>query len=76
MKFSYEKKFKKKDITSVCSNDPKMLQVLLFNAERNWAHGMEIKQKMVEKQNNRAKHHIRRKFRRAVNWAAQLHKST
>ncbi len=59
MKFTFEKKFKKKDITSVCKNDPRMLLVLLYGTERAWAHAMEMKQKLaLGTINRRAKYHI------------------
>lgn len=47
MKFSFGKRYQSKNIVDERKNDPKMLQVLLFNAEKNWAHAMFIKSSMT-----------------------------
>ncbi len=45
MKFSYTKgrQFIKKSVEIEKKDNPKMLQVLLFNAERLWAYAMDLK---------------------------------
>jgi hypothetical protein len=55
-----------------------MLQVLLFNSERNWAHAMEIKQKaqLDKDRNSRRKFFITKKFRKAEKWAQKLKEQT
>lgn len=53
MNFSFGKRFHKKAIQDdikvfayfyFFQNDPRVLQVLLFRAEKNWAHAMSLKQ--------------------------------
>jgi len=47
MKFSYGKKYHNLDITKEKENDPKILHVLLYNAEKHWAHAMTLKSQMT-----------------------------
>eukprot|EP00828_Plagiopyla_frontata_P047580 TRINITY_DN8839_c0_g1_i15.p1 TRINITY_DN8839_c0_g1~~TRINITY_DN8839_c0_g1_i15.p1 ORF type:complete len:375 (+),score=68.00 TRINITY_DN8839_c0_g1_i15:167-1291(+) len=78
MKFTYTKgrQFIKKDIQVDKNDNPKMVQVLLFNAERLWAYAMDLKQKLTNdtqmKENRRLKFHIRRKLAKAIKWAKIL----
>lgn len=55
--------------------NPRSLEVLLYNAEKNWVHGNEIKDinknKKISK-GNKNKHTIIKKFRRALDWAKRL----
>ncbi len=43
MKFSYGKRYAKKNIVQEAKNDPRILQYLLYNAEKNWAYAMYLK---------------------------------
>jgi signal recognition particle subunit SRP68 len=47
MKFSYGKKYHTLDITKERQNDPKLLHVLLYNAERHWSYAMALKSQMT-----------------------------
>lgn len=53
-----------------------MLQVLLFNAEKNWAHANEVKStdnaKLKKTRGSRAKYTIINKLKRSVVWAKKL----
>lgn len=50
------------------------LQILLFTAERNWAHAINFKNINVAKQgkDSRQKFHARKKFKKAVKSAQEL----
>ncbi|KAL4429755.1 hypothetical protein ABPG74_004392 [Tetrahymena malaccensis] len=74
MKFSHEKKYQKKQIHIERLNDPKMLQVLLFKIENNWAYAMDLKQIMQDSKDGAARkqHHVNKKMAKALKWAQLL----
>lgn len=78
MKFSYGKgKFVKKPIsldTVREIKDSRVLYVLLYNAERNWAYAQSLKQEFSNtgSKNNRLLQHVKRKLAKAQQWAKTL----
>jgi hypothetical protein len=53
MKFSYGKRFSKKSIVEDQKNDPRILQYLLYNAEKNWAFAMYLKSQAAIESNKK-----------------------
>ncbi|CAK86775.1 unnamed protein product (macronuclear) [Paramecium tetraurelia] len=77
MQFTHGKRFQKKVIQDVVKNDPRVLQVLLYQAEKNWAHAMTLKQLInsgVNKKINKrqVKVYLVKKFKRAIQYSKQL----
>jgi signal recognition particle subunit SRP68 len=75
VKFGTRMKFVKKDIAKERPDDNKILQVLLFNAEKNWAYANETKYSITRKasQKSRARFFSIKKLKKAVEWASRLH---
>lgn len=69
-------KFTKKVIEDERPDDSRVLQVLLFNAEKNWAHANQVKSeqsaKLKKTKGSRAKFTIINKLKRAAQWAKRL----
>ncbi|KRX05044.1 hypothetical protein PPERSA_06678 [Pseudocohnilembus persalinus] len=78
LKFSFGKgkKFEYKDITEQVPNDPKILQVLLYEIEHDWAYAMDIRQIMDSspEEFNRKKFHVAKKILKAYKRAQKLDK--
>lgn len=79
MNFRYstpKTKFSKKIIEKERAEDSRVLQVLLFNAEKNWAHANQVKTeqnaKLKKTKGSRAKFTIINKLKRAAQWAKRL----
>ena len=78
MKFTYGKgKFIKKPISLDAVReikDPRLLYVILYNAERNWAYAQSLKQEFSNtgSKNNRLLQHVKRKLAKAQQWAKLL----
>lgn len=68
-------KFVKRDIAKEKPDDSKILQILLFNAEKNWAFASESKFSATRKasQKSRARFYAIKKLVKAVQWAKKLH---
>jgi signal recognition particle subunit SRP68 len=75
IKYGTKMKFIKKDITKEYAHDSKILQVLLFNAEKNWALANETKFSTARKpsQKSRARFFSIKKYAKALEWAKKLH---
>jgi signal recognition particle subunit SRP68 len=43
LKFTHGRKYQKKKIEIEKKNDPRILQILLFKSEHEWAYAMDIK---------------------------------
>ena len=69
-------KFIRKDIVKEKPNDSKTLQLILFNAEKNWAFANETKLSQSRKasQKARARFYSIKKLKRALFWARELKK--
>mmetsp|Transcript_21376 Transcript_21376/g.24842 ORF Transcript_21376/g.24842 Transcript_21376/m.24842 type:complete len:635 (-) Transcript_21376:177-2081(-) len=80
MKFTYGKgKFLKKPIsleTVQEIKDPRILHVVLYNAERNWAYAQSLKQEFSNtgSKNTRLLQHVKRKLLKAQHWSKLLEK--
>jgi len=74
VKFGTKMKFIRKDILKEKPDDSKILQVLLFNAEKNWAFANETKFSANRKasQKSRARFYSIKKLAKAVEWAKKL----
>ena len=70
-------KFHVKEWNEATSDDPTLLQIYLFNAERCWAFAQNLKQEAAQDEeiNNRRKFCIRKKFKKAYQWAEKLLKT-
>ena len=69
-------KFIRKDVVKEKPNDSKTLQLILFNAEKNWAFANETKLSQSRKasQKARARFYSINKLKRALFWARELKK--
>jgi len=67
-------KFIHKDLLREKPNDARTLQLLLFNADKNWSIANETKFSQARKQSqkSRARFVSIKKLTRAVNWASKL----
>eukprot|EP00201_Polytomella_parva_P016722 CAMPEP_0175068922 /NCGR_PEP_ID=MMETSP0052_2-20121109/17928_1 /TAXON_ID=51329 ORGANISM="Polytomella parva, Strain SAG 63-3" /NCGR_SAMPLE_ID=MMETSP0052_2 /ASSEMBLY_ACC=CAM_ASM_000194 /LENGTH=440 /DNA_ID=CAMNT_0016335979 /DNA_START=213 /DNA_END=1532 /DNA_ORIENTATION=- len=65
-------KYQKRKIELHKINDSKHLQILLFSAERAWAHAMDLKQATERVPDHRQRNHLARRLARASRWAAEL----
>jgi hypothetical protein len=74
IKYGNKTKFTKKDVLKEKPNDLKILQVLLFNSEKNWAFANETKFSQTRKasQKSRARFFAIKKLRKALIWAKKL----
>lgn len=74
IKHGNKTKFLRKDYLKERPNDSKTLQLLLFNAEKNWAAANETKfsQQRKASQKSRARFVSIKKLRKALGWTKQL----
>jgi signal recognition particle subunit SRP68 len=74
-KYGTKNKHIKKDIASEKGNDKKILQILLFFAEKFWAYGNECKitSTLKKHQNSRARFLAIKKLKRAYQWSVKLY---
>ena len=77
MKFSLaiKDKFVNRKVEQERTEDPRSLQVLLFNAEKNWAHANEVKDMSKNRKiskGNKNRQTILKKFKKALSWAQRL----
>ena len=64
--------FKARPMTAESFETVKHLEILIFDVERNWAYGMELKYLAGEDELSRKKCHMRMKLHRAINHAKLL----
>ncbi|KAM3131641.1 hypothetical protein pb186bvf_016305 [Paramecium bursaria] len=81
MKFSFGKRYHKRVIQDELKNDPRVLKILLYRAEKNWSHAMGLKQLINSGVNskinkNKTRGHLLKKFKKAIIHADQLQKIT
>lgn len=76
LKLGNKTKFIRKDLVKEKPNDSKTLQILLFNAEKNWAFANETKFSQTRKpsQKSRARFFSIKKLKKALEWTGQLRK--
>ena len=74
IKMGNKNKYLPKDVIKERPNDARTLQVLLFNAEKNWALSNETKFSQARKasQKSRARFVSIKKLKRAIEWASKL----
>lgn len=74
IKHGNKTKFVRRDYLKERPNDSKTLQLLLFNAEKNWAAANETKFSQLRKpsQKSRARFFAIKKLRKALGWTRQL----
>lgn len=74
IKHGNKTKFIRKDYVKERPSDSKTLQLLLFNAEKNWAAANETKFSQLRKpsQKSRARFFSIKKLKKALGWAHQL----
>ena len=65
-------KFEHKEITPEQCQDPRFLQMLLFNSERAWAYAMQLRQHLSSSISSKTKRHLLTRLRKAVKWADKL----
>jgi signal recognition particle subunit SRP68 len=74
MKLKYGRnKYQAKNLLTEKPNEPKIVAVLLYNAERNWSYGLDLKSyksQIKNEENRRRKFHIRKKFKKAIFYAS------
>lgn len=75
IKYGTKTKFVRRDILKEKPQDPKVLQFLLFQAEKNWALANETKFSAMRKasQKSRARFYSIKKLSKALEWARRLH---
>lgn len=75
IKYGTKTKFIRKDVLKEKSHDPKVLQFLLFQAEKNWALANETKFSTMRKpsQKSRGRFYSIKKLTKALQWAQKLH---
>jgi signal recognition particle subunit SRP68 len=76
LKLGNKTKFIRKDFVKEKPNESKTLQLLLFNAEKNWAFANETKFSQIRKpsQKSRARFFSAKKLKKALDWTRQLRK--
>jgi signal recognition particle subunit SRP68 len=71
-----KKRFAKKEVTADICSTPKHLELLLVNAERAWAHAMELKRNHSDTHGSKVpshkRHHAASRLQKAVEWADKL----
>ena len=72
-KFTYGRgTFEPKPITPELCQDPRLVLVLLFNAERAWSYAMQVRQDLSFKAGHKSRRHLLTRLRKAAKWAAAL----
>ncbi|POY72351.1 hypothetical protein BMF94_4653 [Rhodotorula taiwanensis] len=66
------RKYERKELTADKVTSAKSLQVLLFDAERDWAQAQSLKSQHAGEANAKAKHHYAKRFTKAAGRAADL----
>eukprot|EP00937_MAST-01D_sp_MAST-1D-sp2_P007119 g7119.t1 len=72
LKHGKGRKFVPLAITPDSVSDVRTLMIPLFNAERVWAHAMQLKNEMVDSDNSRLKFHLARQLVKAARWGREV----